>query len=82
MLNTISVFVAVRIMALWSRNLYLGVFLFLLGLVNPSSLTQVTELGIIMITVLNIFSVSWIWVHDVNCTLAHDSLRWFDCRGE
>ncbi|KAI0707077.1 hypothetical protein C8Q76DRAFT_860290 [Earliella scabrosa] len=34
----VSAFVALRIMALWSRNWWLGIFLFLLGLTNPTLL--------------------------------------------
>lgn len=36
-----TVFVAVRIMALWSRNVYLGSILFFVGVMNPVSLAQV-----------------------------------------
>ena len=32
---------AVRNMALWSLNMYLGIFLFILGIVSSPSLTQV-----------------------------------------
>ncbi|KAJ3011656.1 hypothetical protein NUW54_g2101 [Trametes sanguinea] len=39
-----SLFVAVRLAALWSSNWYLGVFLFLMGLINASSLGQVLNL--------------------------------------
>ncbi|KAI0351773.1 hypothetical protein OH77DRAFT_1523889 [Trametes cingulata] len=42
----ISAFVAIRISALWSRNFYLGIFLFLLGLVNPVSITPLLVFGL------------------------------------
>ncbi|EIW57177.1 uncharacterized protein TRAVEDRAFT_48227 [Trametes versicolor FP-101664 SS1] len=41
----ISAFVALRISAIWSHNLYLGIFLFLLGLLNPSVLTPMLAFG-------------------------------------
>ncbi|KAI0635527.1 hypothetical protein C8Q77DRAFT_1155324 [Trametes polyzona] len=41
----ISAFVALRISAIWSRNRYLGVSLFLLGLVNPSVVTPMLAFG-------------------------------------
>ncbi|KAH9847240.1 hypothetical protein C2E23DRAFT_849498 [Lenzites betulinus] len=41
----ISAFVALRISALWSRNWYLGIFLFALGLINPSSVTPMLAFG-------------------------------------
>lgn len=37
----IIAFVAMRIMALWSRNWVIGVFLFVLGLFNPSAIQEV-----------------------------------------
>ncbi|TFK84171.1 hypothetical protein K466DRAFT_602229 [Polyporus arcularius HHB13444] len=48
--SMVSLFVAVRIMSLWSRNFYLGTFLFLLGVANPSSLTQSLGFGFSWIT--------------------------------
>ncbi|KAI9061151.1 hypothetical protein FKP32DRAFT_1759891 [Trametes sanguinea] len=39
-----SSFVAVRLAALWSSNWYLGVFLFLMGMINASSFGQVLDL--------------------------------------
>ncbi|KAI0366145.1 hypothetical protein BV20DRAFT_952893 [Pilatotrama ljubarskyi] len=41
----VSAFVAARIMALWSRNWYLGVFLFLVGLINWSPYVQSVLVG-------------------------------------
>ncbi|KAI0691646.1 hypothetical protein C8Q76DRAFT_803173 [Earliella scabrosa] len=36
----VSAFAALRIMALWSRNWVIGVFLFVLGLLNPTGIQQ------------------------------------------
>ena len=40
-LNVALAFVAVRIMALWSGNRWIGVMLFVLGLINPATLAIV-----------------------------------------
>ena len=58
-LSLTAVFVAVRIYAVWSRNLYMAIALFILGMVNPATIVTVSAppvLGclILMCTALGI----------------------------
>ncbi|KAI0661854.1 hypothetical protein C8Q70DRAFT_1052155 [Cubamyces menziesii] len=41
----VSAFVAIRISAIWSRNWWLGAFLFFVGLVNPACITDLLAFG-------------------------------------